>query len=62
MTESERLAWDSFVEVILNFLENCKVENHIKSIEEMINYFKNVMNIKVHYLHNHIISHIILET
>ena len=57
MTDRESSAWQSFVVVTQNFLENRKAENYRKLVEGMLSKFKDLdvkMSIKIHYLFSHL--------
>lgn len=57
MTETERNAWASFVQVIKNFLGNNKAPNYVQLVENMLDKFRDLgcnMSIKIHYLHTHL--------
>ena len=49
-------AWNCFVQVVMNFLGNTKVENYEDLVANMLVAFKNLgcnMSIKMHYLYSH---------
>lgn len=57
MTDKEKAAWLSFVEVIKNFLGNKKADNHEVLVNEMLLAFRDLgcnMSIKVHFLNSHL--------
>ena len=57
MVDTESAAWQSFVLVTQNFLENRKAENYQELVEDMLSKFKDLamkMTIKVHCLFNHL--------
>ena len=57
MNPTELEAWESFGEIVHNFLENTKKENYNKIVKRMLNAFQTQgcnMNLKVNFLHSHI--------
>ena len=56
MNATEKEAWDSFADVVHNFLGNKKNDNY-KIVERMLTAFQGQgcnMSIKVHFLHSHV--------
>src|ERR1043165_4053990 len=63
INDVESSAWCSYVLVIKNFLGNKKADNYEELVQNMLANFKNLginMSIKVHFLHSHLDSYIIL--
>ena len=57
MASVEKAAWESFVEVMENFLGNHKSDNYVQIVNNMLNNFEMLgcnMSVKVHFLHSHI--------
>ena len=57
LTNIERKAWSSFVNVVKNFLGKHRADNYSEIVQDMLTNFKNLgcnMSIKVHYLHSHL--------
>ena len=56
MNHVEQEAWNCFVQVVMNFLGNTKVENYEDLVADMLVAFSNLgyyMSIKIHYLYSH---------
>ena len=63
MNDVEASAWCSYVLVIKNFLGSKKADNYEELVQNMLANFKNLginMSIKLHFLHSHLDSYIIL--
>lgn len=57
MASVEKAAWESFVEVMENFLGNHKSDNYVEIVNNMLKNFEMLgcnMSVKVHFLHSHI--------
>jgi len=57
MNLTELEAWDSFREVVHNFLENKKDNNYKQIVKRMLKAFQAQgckMSLKVHFLHSHV--------
>lgn len=57
MNVIEKEAWESFVDVVKNFLGNRKATNYKEIVETMLRSYQQMgcnMSIKVHFLHSHI--------
>ena len=50
-------AWQSFVEVVNNFLGNYRADNYTELVKNMLKAYKNMgsrMSLKIHFLHSHL--------
>ena len=57
MNDTEKNAWQSFKDVVSNFLGNKKSPNYQTIVEQMLTNFQTLgcrMSVKVHYLHSHL--------
>lgn len=57
MNDIEKDAWQSFVDIVKNFLGNKRAENYKDIVETLLKHFHRLgcnMSIKLHFLHNHL--------
>lgn len=57
LTSLELTAWDSFVQVVQNFLGNHRAENYEELVDNMLKAYQQMgcrMSLKMHFLHSHL--------